>query len=117
MLTHYADKKEVEVTVNICKQIFSLLGYFNDHKILSLTTTFNTKKMFVASHRHEHLKGFNIQGGPLHLWDVLPLPEEPLHSSSGGDWLGERDEELGEEFPPTFNICLVPLGVWVFWLG
>ncbi len=56
--------------------------------------------MFVASHKHGHLKGLNGQGGPLRLQDVLALAEEPLHSSTGGDQRGEFDEELGEEFPP-----------------
>ncbi len=57
--------------------------------------------MFVASHKHEHLKGLTGQGGPLPLQDVLVLAEEPLHSSTGGAWRGELDEELGEEFPPA----------------
>jgi hypothetical protein len=57
--------------------------------------------MFVASHKHEHLKGLTGQGGSLPHQDVLALAEEPLHSSTGGDWRGELDEELGEEFPLT----------------
>jgi hypothetical protein len=32
--------------------------------------------MFVAYHKHEHLKGLIGQGGPLCLQDVLALPEE-----------------------------------------
>ena len=56
--------------------------------------------MFVASHKHGHLKGLIGQGGPLRLQDVLVLAEEPLHSSTGGDYRGEFDEELGKEFPP-----------------
>ncbi len=31
--------------------------------------------MFVASHKHEHLKGLIGQGGPLCLQDVLALAE------------------------------------------
>ncbi len=31
--------------------------------------------MFVASHKHEHLKGLMDQGGPLRLQDVLALAE------------------------------------------
>ncbi len=31
--------------------------------------------MFVASHKHEHLKGLTGQGGPLPLQDVLALAE------------------------------------------
>ncbi len=31
--------------------------------------------MFVASHKHEHLKGLISQGGPLPLQDVLALAE------------------------------------------
>jgi hypothetical protein len=31
--------------------------------------------MFVASHKHENLKGLIGQGGPLHLQDVLALAE------------------------------------------
>ncbi len=31
--------------------------------------------MFVASHKHEHLKGLIGQGGPLRLQDVLALAE------------------------------------------
>ncbi len=50
--------------------------------------------MLVASHRHEHLKGLiGLEG----LQDVLALAEEPLHSSTGGDWRAELDEELGED--------------------
>ena len=44
--------------------------------------------MFVASHKHEHLKGLIGQGGPLRLQDVLALAEGacvmlPNQSSSG----------------------------------
>ncbi len=59
--------------------------------------------MFVAFHKHEieHPKGLIGQRGPLCLQDVLALAEEPLNSSTVGDWRSELDEELGEEFPPT----------------
>ena len=38
--------------------------------------------MFVASHKHGHLKGLIGQGGPLLLQDVLVLAEEPLDSTA-----------------------------------
>ncbi len=45
--------------------------------------------MFVAFHKHEHLKGFIGQGGPLPLQNVLALAEGaclmvPNQSSSSG---------------------------------
>jgi hypothetical protein len=47
----------------------------------SLTISKNSQKnrymMFVASHKHEHLKGLIGQRGPLCLQDVLALAEGP----------------------------------------
>ncbi len=61
--------------------------------------------MFVASHKHEHLKGLTDQGGPLPLLDVLALAEEPLHSSTGGD-LTKSWERSSHQL---HSICLVDI--------